>query len=201
MPKITHKLQIERAMHALSSIKEGRIGILDGIARQIVIQRKKAGNVQIIFICTHNARRSQIAQALLTLTLAELNIKGIEVYSAGTEETQVPSQIGELFVAEGYTCGMEEGKLKLHEEGKELTLYSKKVEQIEGLEDAIAVMVCDQADKMCPFITGVSARFALTYSDPKDQDGTPSESKAYKTCFRKILTEMSYLALILDEQM
>ena len=65
-----HKLQLDRAMQGLATIKEGRIQILDKIAKQIMLQHRKNGKVQLVFISTHNSRRSQIAEALLKLSLA-----------------------------------------------------------------------------------------------------------------------------------
>jgi len=200
MTTLAHTKQLDRAMQGLANIKESRTQILDTIAKQILLQNRKLGKVQLVFICTHNARRSQIAEALLKMSLAHFNIKSIEVNSAGTEKTSIPSQIMDLFIEEGYECTSENGNLTIVDHEIVLHLYSKTTDELTELQDAIAIMVCDDANEKCPFIAGAPTKYALTYTDPKSQDGAPSESKAYKACFRKILTEMAYLALVLDEQ-
>lgn len=43
---------------------------------------------KLIFVCTHNSRRSQIAQMLALASADFLELPGIEAYSGGTETTE-----------------------------------------------------------------------------------------------------------------
>ena len=60
--------------------------------------------------------------------------------------------------------------------------------------DFVAVMVCDEADRTCPLLPGAEARLPIRFEDPKQADGTPSESMIYDQRCREIAREMLWIA-------
>lgn len=181
----------------VSQIKESRLKILDHIARQLVNVIQQDDEANVVFVCTHNSRRSQIAQVCLQLFLQELNIKNIGVFSCGTEKTHIPPQIFALFKRQGLE--VRESKNDSIEVFNQIVLFSKTYEDDSLPKRSIAIMVCDSASETCPFVPSFNQRISLEFRDPKQADGSPEEEKSYNKAWIKIATEMAYLVLKLDE--
>lgn len=159
------------------------------------------GYAKIIVICTHNSRRSQLAQLWLKAAALHFGGQGIYTYSGGTESTAFNHRM----VAALGRAGFPVRKLKAGENpkyhiklGAEDTscevYYSKKYdESYNPQKNFIAVMVCSQADEGCPFVPGVFKRFSLPYQDPKDFDDTDREAPAYDEKVREIGREMVFV--------
>jgi arsenate reductase len=157
----------------------------------------KDGDLQLIFVCTHNSRRSQMAEVLAVLAAAQYNID-INTYSAGTEATQAH----ENTIAALKHFGIE---FKPEKEGQQ-TVYFTKVYNTEKkifsktLEDSslpnenfFALMTCDHAAENCPFVPGALKRFLLTYDDPKVSDGTSEAAKTYLDTAIEIFSEILFV--------
>jgi arsenate reductase len=56
-----------------------------------------------------------------------------------------------------------------------------------------AIMTCSEADENCPFVPGAEFRKSITYTDPKEADGTNREVEVYDERCRQIATEMFYM--------
>ena len=74
------------------SIKEFKIIddrkiLLDSIAQFIKSERKESHKVRLNFICTHNSRRSQLAQVWAHYAISYYKLKKIRSCSGGTEVT------------------------------------------------------------------------------------------------------------------
>jgi arsenate reductase (thioredoxin) len=107
-----------------------------------------SGRPSVMFVCVHNAGRSQMAAALLTHLAGD----GIEVRSAGTEPAD---QVNPAVVA------------AMAEFGIDITAQVPKVVTPDAVEasDVVITMGCGDT---CPFFPGVSYRdWAL--DDPADQ--------------------------------
>lgn len=155
----------------------------------------------VLFVCTHNSRRSQLAEIWLRHALLRLGIPGSGVYSAGTEATAFNERMVAALLRAGfplhgdgaganpvYVDAGPDGCLAIDMFSKTLTDRSLPVAGF------AAVMVCDDADRNCPFVPGAAARFSLPYTDPKHQDGSPEKPGAYDATVREIGREMIYLA-------
>lgn len=169
----------------------GLIPILESEANNISEQRKDElhalkkliGEIQnVAFICTHNSRRSQIAEIWIDLFAKHQETK-ISAYSAGTEATALNARVvhawNELGIEfkDNGPCG--NPRYSLNEVAKQY--YSKTFHDLHSTigADFIAVMVCDDADANCPFVPGAKERFSLNYKDPKHADGTSEEMDVY----------------------
>jgi len=120
---------------------------------------------KVLFLCTENSARSQMAEALLKKYAGNK----FDVYSAGLE----PGILNPLAVE-----AMKEIGIDINGQ------YSKPVKLFLGkLNFTYIITLCDNAEKRCPIFPGNSIRFHWPFEDPAAQKGD-EESKLNK--FRKI---------------
>ncbi|WP_269025082.1 protein-tyrosine-phosphatase [Aquirufa nivalisilvae] len=156
--------------------------------------------VNLVFICTHNSRRSQMSQIWASVAIDYFQLVGkISTYSGGTETTAFNSRAVSALERAGISIDKPTGT-NPHYQVK----YSDKLPSIECFSKVytnpfnpqtnfVAVMNCSDADKNCPNVKGASFRTAIKYDDPKLSDGTPEEQRTYDSRCRQIATEMFYL--------
>ena len=123
---------------------------------------------RVLFLCTHNSARSQMAESLLRHLAGDR----FEAHSAGTEATHVrPLAIRAM-----------------DEIGVDITgQESKTLERY--LEQPIdyVVTVCDAANEACPFFPGAKNRLHWSFEDPSRAEGTEEERLEV---FRKVRDEI-----------
>jgi protein-tyrosine-phosphatase len=213
-PELENYLQLLHAER--ESIPPSRREKLNEIAACIFQNTSAGKEVNLIFICTHNSRRSQMAQ-LWAEACARQNGTAAEVkcYSGGTEATAFYP----MAVRAMKDAGWHIEKITSHGEAEAVTVanpgylmtysrdeqgpsnqqapvlcFSKHFsERPNPKKNFVAVMVCEKADNTCPFIPGAAARFALHYGDPKNYDSRPEASEKYDECCKEIAIEMNFL--------
>jgi arsenate reductase len=114
------------------------------------------GRARVLFLCTHNSARSQMAEGLLRHLAGDR----FEVMSAGTEATHVrPLAIR----------AMEEVGVDISgQESETLDRYlSEPFDRV--------ITVCDEANEACPFFPGASERLHWSFPDPSKAQGTEEE--------------------------
>ena len=110
---------------------------------------------KILFICTHNSARSQMAEGLLNSLYGDY----FEAYSAGT----APGEVNPYAVKVMGEIGIDISK---H--------YSKKVDGFAGTTFDYVVAVCSGADKSCPFFPG-GEYIHKSFEDPSNFKGAEDE--------------------------
>ena len=104
---------------------------------------------RVIFVCTNNSARSQMAEGILRHLYGDR----YEVYSAGTVPTSVKPLAIEV----------------MHEIGIDISHHrSKGIGELTGIDFDVAVTVCDQAKKTCPVIPGTGMVIHKSFEDPTD---------------------------------
>jgi arsenate reductase len=123
---------------------------------------------RILFLCTHNSARSQMAEGLLR----DLAGDRFEAHSAGTEATHLrPLAIR----------AMEEVGVDISgQESKTLDRY------LEEPFDYV-ITVCDEANEACPFFSGAKNRLHWSFEDPSQATGSEEERLAV---FRRVRDEI-----------
>ena len=114
---------------------------------------------RVLFLCTHNSARSQMAEGLLRA----LGDGRFEVFSAGTEATRVRPL--------GVRAMAEMGIDIAGQESKTLDRY------LDQLFDAV-ITVCDQANEACPVFFGARERLHWSFPDPSRATGSEEEQLA-----------------------
>lgn len=202
--------QLEKTISALQNeahlIPDSRKEQLHELAEVVLEKLKKEGNVSLNFICTHNSRRSQLAELWFRTAAAWYGVNGVYTCSGGTESTAFNHRMVAAVERAGFDVKkIVSGKNPKYilqsgpDDNNYFVMFSKKYnESYNPASGYIAVMVCSQADEGCPVVFGADARVSLPYEDPKNFDDTPDESKAYDEKVREIGREMLYVMKMLS---
>lgn len=187
-----------------SSISEKRKSLLKEIAQYIENKTKNKEYVDLVFICTHNSRRSHFGQIWAETASIYYKIPNINCFSGGTEETELnPRTIHSLKLAgfkieqtdrDSYRDENPVYNISISNNSKPIKGFSKRITHKNNPQSNFAaIMTCSDADEACPIVHGADARFPLTYEDPKIADNTVQEEEIYMQRCRQIAVEMFYL--------
>jgi arsenate reductase (thioredoxin) len=188
------------ALLDIASISKARQQILQPLIEYIQSKIDNKQDINLNFICTHNSRRSHLAQVWAQAMAYNFHIKNVHCFSGGTETTAVFPMVVQTLENSGF-------KFRIISEGenpKYIITYSENEKLIIGFsksyDDDInpksefaAIMTCSQADENCPYIPGAEKRIPITYDDPKAFDNTPQQAEKYKERSTQIATEMKYV--------
>jgi hypothetical protein len=182
------------------AISRERKSELEEIANLIIDHLFVEDLLEIIVVCTHNSRRSQLGEVWIN-TLAQYfgMDENIIAYSGGMEETAFNIRMVNALTNCGFeiiqTEGGENPRYNLsNTELKNHLYFSKKYDaQMNPKSGFMAFMVCDHADENCPIVHGMKYRIPLRYKDPKEFDDTEFESEAYTNKIKEIGRELYYL--------
>lgn len=193
------------------------IGTIDRIvSNQHIIQERKAvlqplvdfiqqkvnngQEINLNFICTHNSRRSHLAQVWAQVASAYYHIPNVHCFSGGTEETALFPKVAETLAKQGFSIfKISETDnpvyaIKYSENALPIIGFSKKYDSAFNPVSAFtAIMTCSQADGGCPFIAGAEKRIPITFEDAKISDGTAEQTQVYTERSLQIATEMFYV--------
>ncbi|MGC9443859.1 MAG: arsenate reductase ArsC [Candidatus Methanospirareceae archaeon] len=108
---------------------------------------------RVLFICTHNSARSQMAEGFLNALYGDR----YEAYSAGTE----PSSVNPYAVTVMAELGIDIS-----------TRQAKSVTEFLGGNFDYVVTICDAAQETCPVFPGAKERIHKGFADPATFEGT-----------------------------
>lgn len=195
---------VREAQGAFASIPEERRSRLQEIARFVERKRESGEIARLTFICTHNSRRSHMAQIWAHTAAAVCDISGVESFSGGSEATAFDARAVAALRKAGFEIAVsEEGEnpvyvVQVGPEFPAIEAFSKSYESAPNpTQDFCAVMTCADADANCPIVHGASARVSIPYEDPKAYDGTELEAQKYDERCAQIGTEMLYVFSLL----
>ncbi|WP_409416810.1 protein-tyrosine-phosphatase [Flavobacterium sp. PS2] len=156
--------------------------------------------IRLVFICTHNSRRSHLAQVWAQAAAAYFDIKNVSSYSGGTEATALYPMVVKTLEKSGFKIeAISEGEnpvysIKFASNEHPIIGFSKSFDaSFNPVSKFAAIMTCSQADGDCPFIAGAEKRIPITYEDPKAFDNTPLQLEKYQERSLQIATEMFYV--------
>lgn len=188
-------------------IGEERKALLIRLANYIRQKAEDGQTAHLNFICTHNSRRSQLAQLWAATGATFFGLTNIKTYSGGTEATAFNPRAVAAAKRAGFVVDNPGGENPQYEvsfspELPPLVLFSKVFDDtVNPAEGFAAVMTCSDADENCPFIPGAELRLPLTYDDPKEADDTGEEAARYDERLRQIGRELLFaLSLIQTNQ-
>jgi len=123
---------------------------------------------RILFICTHNSARSQIAEGLLRSLAADR----FDAFSAGTEATHIrPLAIKAM------------NEIGIDISGQQ----SKTLNRYLNEPFDVVITVCDTAAEACPIFPGSVQRRHWSFEDPSKATGSREEQLAV---YRRIRDEI-----------
>jgi len=122
----------------------------------------------ILFLCTHNSARSQMAEGLLR----ELYGESFQAFSAGVEPTKVDPDAIRAMAEMGIDISHQR---------------SKSLDELRGLEFDLVVTVCDNARETCPYFPGARKMVHRGFDDPAAYEG-----EERMQAFRRVRDEMKH---------
>ena len=162
--------------------------------------------VNLIFICTHNSRRSHISQLWAKVAASYNGFSNILTFSGGTEGTAFNPRAVLALKNSGFEIrALDQSENPLYEaiyskERPAEKCFSKAYDHPANPSDKFgAVMTCSDADEACPTVFGAEYRIAIKYEDPKKFDDTDLESEKYAERVRQIAREMVYAFSLLKQ--
>jgi arsenate reductase len=180
-------------------IPPDRIKLLGELTSFIRKKINAGQHVYLNFICTHNSRRSHLAQLWAQTAAYAYDVAGVHCFSGGTEATAFNPRVVQAMKEAGFEIAItKQGENPLYEvrfatDAAPVLAFSKKYDDpFNHNKDFAAIMTCSHADENCPLVLGASARIAVTYDDPKAFDGTPLEEVKYKERTLQIGRDMLY---------
>ena len=120
---------------------------LDGMPLRIG-KPMNSGEIRVLFVCTHNAARSQLAEGIMRHMARDM---GVEVFSGGNQPTTVhPEAIRTL------------KRMGIDSSGQRST----SILEYENASFDYVITVCDIAREVCPDFKGGATRLHWGFADP-----------------------------------
>lgn len=190
---------VHDAWREAANIPAERREALERIAKWIGERRSAGQTASLLFICTHNSRRSHMGQLWAATAAAWFGIDGVKTYSGGTESTAFNPRAVAALERAGFAIEKPGGDnprygVTFAVDGPKMEAWSKKYDDPANPNEGFAaIMTCSAADKACPNVPGADLRVAVPYEDPKVADDTPGEGAKYDERATQIAAEMFYL--------
>jgi len=129
---------------------------------------KEGNTVKVLFLCTENACRSQMAESLVNRDLAGQ----VQASSAGIHPSQVNPRAIQV----------------MNELGIDISHHrSKSVDDLAGEQFDLVITVCDNAAAQCPMFPGNVEIMHVGFPDPARATGTEEEIMAV---FRRVRDDL-----------
>jgi len=138
--------------------------------------------MKVLFLCTGNACRSQMAEGWARTLLPE-----VEVFSAGTRPGREVDPRAVKAMAE---AGVDISAQK-----------PKHVDVFKDVEFDLVVTVCDNANATCPAYWGKGRKLHHGFDDPATVAGKDASEEAAMPVFRRVRDEIKAFVLKLPELM
>ncbi len=136
--------------------------------------------IRILFLCTHNSARSQMAEAILR----KIGGDQVEVFSAGNE----PTPVHPLAIQVMSQIGMDISQQK-----------PKHLNQFLGQNFDYIVTVCDRVRESCPVFPGDPEQIHWSFPDPAAVAGDPAtREKAFSDTASQLRVRIEYLLLMIE---
>jgi protein-tyrosine phosphatase/arsenate reductase len=182
------------------TIPENRKEILAKITEYIATKMKENKPINLVYICTHNSRRSHFGQVWAHVAASYYGIKNVSTFSGGTEATAFNSNAINSLKRIGFNIkAIDTDKNTtyhvFHDDNEVPSVcFSKTYDDATNpKKEFAAIMTCSDAEENCPFIHGVELRIATTYDDPKAFDNTPQQDAKYDERCKQIALETLYI--------
>jgi arsenate reductase (thioredoxin) len=189
------KKYCDTLVNSFDEISDERKILLEKISNYIKLKSEQKLSIQLVYICTHNSRRSHFDQVWAAVAAAYYKIPNVHTFSGGTEATAFHINAINALKKIGFEMndnGATENPVYEVKFGENLstTCFSKVYNHPSNPSSGFAaIMTCSDAEKNCPFIPGVELRIGTTYDDPKSFDNTPLQDEKYAERSRQIALE------------
>ncbi len=135
---------------------------------------------RVLFLCTHNSARSQMAEAILR----HLGGERFEVFSAGSQPAAIHPEAARTLAALGIDSS---------------NLRAKHLDEFTGQVFDLVITVCDQVREVCPVFPGGPDCIHWSFADPAAAD-PEARPQAFRDTARQLTTRIGYLLTAVDRR-
>jgi arsenate reductase len=193
------QLLCDELILGFDSIPSERKVLLSQISSYIQEKKDENQEINLVYVCTHNSRRSHFGQVWSAVATEYYGIKNVHTFSGGTEATSFNQNAINALKSVGFEIEKLNDSDNPHfsvkfGQAEKTICFSKTVDdQANPIANFAAIMTCSDADENCPFIPGVDLRIGTTYDDPKAFDGTELQAIKYQERSKQIATECLFV--------
>ncbi|MDV7391299.1 arsenate reductase ArsC, partial [Arthrospira platensis SPKY1] len=136
--------------------------------------------LRVLFLCTHNSARSQLAEGILRARAGDL----AEVFSAGSR----PGQVHPLATRAAAALNIDiSGQRARH------------MDEFAGQRFDYVITVCDQVREVCPVFPNDPEQIHWSFADPAAVQGSEADQYlAFLRTARELSTRIGYLRLVME---
>ena len=199
------KSYCEEVISEFEEIPSSRKALLEKLAAHINFKLQSGMPVNLVYICTHNSRRSHFGQIWAKAAADYFDVPRVYTFSGGTEATSFNRNAINALIRAGFLVN----SVSADKNAVYQVMYDTARTPVECFskvydhpanphQDFVAIMTCGEAEENCPFIPGAELRIATTYDDPKAFDNTPLQDAKYDERCRQIARETMYVFSCVD---
>ncbi len=150
-------------------------------ARRVAKDRRHA-RIKVLFVCTGNGTRSQIAEALLRDKAGDM----VEVVSAGSHPKPIHPNTIKVLAEKGIDIA---------------SAQSKPLTQFSGRPFDYVITLCDKVREICPKFPGRGRTLHWSIEDPSTAPGTPrTTAPAFRAVADDLESRIGFLISQIDHQ-
>jgi protein-tyrosine-phosphatase/DNA-binding transcriptional ArsR family regulator len=142
---------------------------------------RTAKPVRVLFLCTHNSARSQMAEGLMR----HLGGKRVQVFSAGNEPSAVRPEAIQAMADLGIDIRRQR---------------SKHLNEFRGQSFDYIITVCDNARESCPLFPGDPERIHWSFPDPSIVQGAAARRRAFDQTAHQLQLRIQHLLTLIDRE-
>jgi thioredoxin type arsenate reductase len=138
--------------------------------------------LRVLFVCTHNSARSQMAEGLMRRAAGA----SVEVYSAGSQPSAVHPLAVKAMAARGIHIGQQR---------------SKHLDEFAGQSFDYIITVCDRAREVCPVFPDQPVAIHWSLPDPAEMGGSEEERRpAFEQTADQLARRIDYFLSFMGKQ-
>jgi len=134
---------------------------------------------RVLFLCTHNSARSQMAEGILRQIGGDM----VEVYSAGTEPSRVHPDAIRTLAGIGIDISGQ---------------HSKSVDDFLDQKFDYVVTVCDKAREACPYFPGDPEQIHWSFPDPSAVQNEQERLQLFRSIALDLMTRNRFLMSLIE---
>ncbi len=135
--------------------------------------------VRVLFLCTHNSARSQLAEAILRAEGGDR----VQVFSAGSE----PGQVHPMAQRVSAEMGLDVSQQR-----------SKHMDEFAGETFDIVITVCDKVREICPVFPDEQRIIHWSFADPAEVRGEAAQHAAFVQTAKDLATRVRFFLLTMN---
>lgn len=156
---------------------------LGGVEPQTLAQTDagRAKPVRVLFLCTHNSARSQMAEGIMR----HLGGRRVEVFSAGNEPSTVHPYALEVLAEMGIDISGQ---------------HSKHLNEFLGQSFDFIITVCDRVRESCPVFPGDPEHIHWSFPDPVEVQGDATRRRAFEQTGHQLQLRIQHLLILIARE-